>query len=464
MKERDIYEGTYRLVDKGLTNDTVATKGNSSGDDVRHIIIDGLCADNNDKVDNDIVIGRLGIKRILQSKANNKVVCNNNIVNTFSSNDEVMLDNDVRYNKLVSDNKSNDTIDEIVNSHADNMKYDKINVNGLSNDQFTYSTTEEDNSNVQKNDETDDKSYSYKLATTKTVVTSKNEGEVSQARSTFEEGVRYSMSQADKIEKLAIAETQQEFTSQRALAQYIGVNVRPDICAPVQLIAPGKLPTTDKERKSLKKTTKFLKETIDQGLNYVALDLKTTKLVLMTDASFANAEGMRSQLGYLVLMVDDDDNCNIVHYGSNRCKRVARSVMAAEIQALVLGFDFAFIVKDLIEEILGREVKLEALVDSKTVFDVIARDAQTSERRLQIDVLALRQSYDRGELDRIAWIPGDKNAADPLTKYVLSKTSPLYMIMTTNKFGIRPQGWAVSHERKSSCSVDSFDRDDEFVR
>ena len=270
--------------------------------------------------------------------------------------------------------------------------------------------------------------------------------------------VRYIIDQSDKIRRLEPADNSSDFISQRALAQYIGVNVRPDICAPVQLIAPGKNEVTDKDIKSLKKTTKFLKETIEQGLTFVPLNLETMRLVLMTDASFANAQGMKRQLGYLIMLVDDEGNCNIVHYGSNRCKRVARSVMAAEIQALVLGFDYAYVVKDLIEEILGRTIMLDAMVDSKTVFDVIAKDAKTTERRLQIDVIALRQSYDMGELNRLAWIPGIMNASDPLTKdYVLKRNTPLYIIMASNKFAVTPQGWAVSHEAQSSCSVDSLD-------
>ena len=239
-----------------------------------------------------------------------------------------------------------------------------------------------------------------------------------------------------------------EVTIDRESGDYVTKRRCPDVCAPVQLIAPGKSPTTQQEMRSLRKTTKFLKETADQGLNFVKLDIDTIRLVLLTDASFANAEGMKSQLGYLVLMVDGNGNCNIVHYGSNRCQRVARSVMAAELQALVLGFDYAFVIKDLVEEILGRHVKVEVMVDSKTTFNVVAKDGKTTERRLQIDVLALRQSYDLGELDRLAWIPGSLNAADPLTKPVLSTSSPLYVIMETNKFEVEPQGWAVSCERK----------------
>lgn len=49
------------------------------------------------------------------------------------------------------------------------------------------------------------------------------------------------------------------------------------------------------------------------------------------------------------MMVDKHENCNIFHYGSNKSKRIARSVMDPEIQKLVLGFDFAYVVKDLVE-------------------------------------------------------------------------------------------------------------------
>lgn len=75
--------------------------------------------------------------------------------------------------------------------------------------------------------------------------------------------------------------------------------------------------------------------------------------------------------------------------------------MAAEIQALTLGFDYAFVVRNLVEEIFGRNISMDFLIDSKTVFNVISKDKQTTELRLQIDVLALRRSYDLGELDRV---------------------------------------------------------------
>lgn len=47
------------------------------------------------------------------------------------------------------------------------------------------------------------------------------------------------MDQVDKISKIYITEMQVQFASQRVLAQYDGGNSRPEICAAMQLLAPG---------------------------------------------------------------------------------------------------------------------------------------------------------------------------------------------------------------------------------
>lgn len=91
---------------------------------------------------------------------------------------------------------------------------------------------------------------------------------------------------------------------------------------------------------------------------------------------------------------------------------------------------------------MARSVQVEALVDSKTLFDVIAKHGSTTEKRLQIDVFALRQSYTTGELNTVCWIPGSTNPADSLTKHVLSESSPLFELMMTNELKTRVKGWA----------------------
>lgn len=124
-----------------------------------------------------------------------------------------------------------------------------------------------------------------------------------------------------------------------------------------------------------------------QGLSFAPLDLPTARLVLLTDASFASAEGIKSQLVYLPLLIDASGTANVIYFGSNMCQRIARSVMEAEVQALVLGFDYAFYVKDHVDALLGRRLDLEAMNDSRSVFNVIAKDEKTTERRWHIDVL-----------------------------------------------------------------------------
>jgi stress response protein SCP2 len=85
----------------------------------------------------------------------------------------------------------------------------------------------------------------------------------------------------------------------------------------------------------------WLDQTIDLHLKYLPPDVQTCRMVVYTDESFANASNLASQLGFAVCLVDDGGNTHIVHYGSQGCKRVTRSAMAAELYVLSYGFDQA---------------------------------------------------------------------------------------------------------------------------
>lgn len=95
-----------------------------------------------------------------------------------------------------------------------------------------------------------------------------------------------------------------------------------------------------------------MKQTKDEGLNFVKLGLTTLRIILVTGASFANAKDEKSKLSLIILMADTKGRSNIVHYGSNRCRRVKRSVMAAERHEFLLGLDHALVVREIIAEIL----------------------------------------------------------------------------------------------------------------
>ena len=127
--------------------------------------------------------------------------------------------------------------------------------------------------------------------------------------------------------------------------------------------------------------------------------------------------------------------------------------MAAELHALIYGFDNAYMVQDIVSETLGRKIEIDAYVDSRTVFNVVAKNSATLEKRLQIDVNALRQSHSNGELRYLAWIPGFQNLADGLTKGLVGKTHPLWKALTTNRVSITPEGWVNSKGNPSMWNL-----------
>lgn len=171
------------------------------------------------------------------------------------------------------------------------------------------------------------------------------------------------MEQEDKLNKLAQPTYQKTFTGVRAMGQYIGVNTRPVFCRPVQLLAPDATKSAKEEHKSLQNFISNLRSKAIEALKFVRLDLERLKLILFTDASFANTHDLESHMGYVILLADDTGRTNISQYGSKGCRHRTRSVMGSEIHAAVLGFDFAHTVEHMLDEVTSRSAPIEVYCD-----------------------------------------------------------------------------------------------------
>lgn len=77
----------------------------------------------------------------------------------------------------------------------------------------------------------------------------------------------------------------------------------------------------------------------------------------------------------------------------------------------------------------GVKAYIEAYVDSKTLYDVLAKDGGTEEKRLKIDIFALKEIFERGELTRLIWIRVRTKPADTLTTQSLGTNFPLCKLM-----------------------------------
>jgi hypothetical protein len=94
-------------------------------------------------------------------------------------------------------------------------------------------------------------------------------------------------------------------------------------------------------------------------------------------------------------------------------------------------FDIAFAVKSTIDLILNTNVPLVLATNSKSLYDCLVKLGTMQEKRLIIDVMCLRQAYERREIAQVKWIEGTTNPADSMTK---SKPSnALKLLLDTNK-------------------------------
>lgn len=79
------------------------------------------------------------------------------------------------------------------------------------------------------------------------------------------------------------------------------------------MIAPGSAEMT--KEKFFAKDVEYWKQSKTDRLRFVILDVKTVKIVILTDTSFANMRYKKSRFGYRVMMADEKGNANVITYG-----------------------------------------------------------------------------------------------------------------------------------------------------
>jgi hypothetical protein len=103
------------------------------------------------------------------------------------------------------------------------------------------------------------------------------------------------------------------------------------------------------------------------------------------------------------------------------------------------GFDVAAVLKSTTERILQIHLPLVLCTDSRSLYDCLVKLGTTQEKRLMIDVMCLRQSYERRLIAEVKWIDGDTNPADSMTKSKAS--SALSQLIDTNYVTIKAMEW-----------------------
>ncbi len=175
-----------------------------------------------------------------------------------------------------------------------------------------------------------------------------------------------------------------------------------------------------------------------RGLQYVKLNQSSLQLVIFNDSFFANNRDLFSQIDYVICLADAT-HANILHWFSIKCKRITRSVLTIELFAMIHDFDVDSVLKATLTKMLDIFISLILVIDSKSLYDCLVRLEITVEKRLMMNVMILRQSYERREITEIKWIHESNNSVDSMTK---SKSfSALKTIIDINRINLDTIEW-----------------------
>jgi hypothetical protein len=98
------------------------------------------------------------------------------------------------------------------------------------------------------------------------------------------------------------------------------------------------------------------------------------------------------------------------------------------------GFDIGVSIKGTIKKALKIDLPLVICTDSQSLYDYIVKLGTTQEKRLMIDVMYLREAYERRDIAEVRWIKGTTNPADSITEAKASNA--LKQLIDTNKLQI----------------------------
>lgn len=246
-------------------------------------------------------------------------------------------------------------------------------------------------------------------------------------------------------------DAKQQYVEQRARGAYIASICQPEACFDLSSAAQHQEPTPD-DIKTLNRRIQWQMDSQDRGLTFLPLNLETARLYVFVDGSFANNKDFTSQLGFAIILANEDEindrhefsiTGNLIHFSSTKSKRVTRSVLASEVYGMVAGVDMAYALASTLRQITSHlslpAIPTIACTDSYSLYECLVKLGTTKEKRLMIDIMALRQSYERRELQEVRWINGEDNLADSFTKTMPNRA--LKQFIDCNRATIRVEGW-----------------------
>jgi hypothetical protein len=134
---------------------------------------------------------------------------------------------------------------------------------------------------------------------------------------------------------------------------------------------------------------------------------------------------------------------NIIHWFFVKCKRITRSVLASEVYAMAEGVDIIVAIGITIDRIVAElgalSVPIVVCTDFLFFYECFVKLGTIKEKRFIINIMAIRQAYERQKMRDIRWINNRNNPADAITKGTLNYA--FEKLININRLILRLQGW-----------------------
>ena len=228
--------------------------------------------------------------------------------------------------------------------------------------------------------------------------------------------------QSDELDQTGLT----EFSSCNGCLQWVTGKTRADLSAANSLLQSGS--PTRSDLRNMYYLIEYAHKTADVGIKIVPTPLDTAVFVAFHDSSWANAEGLRTQVGYVVLFTDRKVlkvPClgSILEHRSVRTPRVVRSSLAGEACAATTATDAMYFANAVMSEITHAihpskdplAYTMYAVTDCKCLYDSIQQATPSlTEKRTILDIIAIQEVVPPSQF---RWVPTGNMIADGLTKF-----------------------------------------------
>ena len=183
-------------------------------------------------------------------------------------------------------------------------------------------------------------------------------------------------------------------------------------------------------------TNKVLLRAINGQVTLKFNKLKNPKMIVYSDASLGNNDTGNTQGGFFIGLQDKESlTLTPLAWCSKKLRRVARSTLAAETLAMVDAMDSAIFSASLFSELMTGQIHPETLqitliTDNKSLHDNLASGKAVIERRLRIEMAAIKEALERKIVNEAVWVNTENQLADVLTK---KGASPLRLLTALEK-------------------------------